>query len=278
MSRAFSVPVYILPSLNIPFFSSSSSSSSAAPSSPTAPAPLAAATTTATTAASSSKPSIARAAPDILRCKTCSSQLAFASQILSRQFTGRRGRAVLVRPPAPGSDLANVAVGHTESRLLATGAHTVADITCTVCADTLGWKYVDAEHKSQHYKIGCFILELKCVLEQRAWEDVEVVRQVAAETAAAAVASNSTRPPQPSTGAAATTPAAAAASAPAPASVNTASPDSNEADMASARLTDEWVDVQFDSSDERECDELFSGRWNADAVGKRRAKKGLFGK
>ena len=33
-------------------------------------------------------------------------------------------------------------VGKEEDRLLITGLHTVADISCSTCGSVLGWKYV----------------------------------------------------------------------------------------------------------------------------------------
>ena len=36
----------------------------------------------------------------------------------------------------------NITLGPKEERLLMTGLHTVADIYCTCCNTTLGWKYV----------------------------------------------------------------------------------------------------------------------------------------
>ena len=42
-----------------------------------------------------------------------------------------------------------------------TGAHTVSDISCSMCGVVLGWKYVAAEEEGQRYKVG------KCILETR---------------------------------------------------------------------------------------------------------------
>jgi hypothetical protein len=55
-------------------------------------------------------------------------------------------------------------------RQLVTGAHTVSDISCTVCGAVLGWKYVAAEEENQRYKVGKFILETKRVLRGLCWE------------------------------------------------------------------------------------------------------------
>ena len=117
-------------------------------------------------------PGLDRSAPDTLRCITCSTDLALASQIISKGFTGRYGRAYLVAPPSPyAGDLLNIRIGRNEDRQLVTGWHVVADICCGTCSRKLGWKYVDAKEESQSYKIGKYILETERVMTHRAWED-----------------------------------------------------------------------------------------------------------
>ncbi|KAI5344833.1 hypothetical protein L3X38_012710 [Prunus dulcis] len=39
------------------------------------------------------------------------------------------------------------------------GLHIVADISCVSCGSMVGWKYEDAQEKSQKYKERKFILE-----------------------------------------------------------------------------------------------------------------------
>jgi hypothetical protein len=124
--------------------------------------------------------------PNILRCDTCASDVAFASQIVSKGFTGRHGRAYLVEPITKGSwsfvrlegspemGLLNIKVGQSVTRELLTGTHVVADVSCTICATVLGWKYVDAREQGQMYKIGKFILETKRVVPGFYWEDGDV--------------------------------------------------------------------------------------------------------
>ena len=142
-------------------------------------------------------PKLSRIQPDTLRCSLCSTDIAFCSQIVSKGFTGRYGRAYLVSPPSsqgtpscPASplnktnnpkntkvgadaDLVNVRVGRPENRQLVTGQHVVADISCLVCESKLGWKYVDAREQAQKYKVGKFILETQRVLASHTWEDVD---------------------------------------------------------------------------------------------------------
>ncbi|KAH6610801.1 yippee family [Trichoderma cornu-damae] len=107
---------------------------------------------------------------------------AFTSQIISKGFTGRYGRAYLISPPAAGpggpgdtsSSLLNIRIGKNENRQLVTGWHIVADICCGICSRKLGWKYVDAKEESQKYKVGKFILETERVVTHRSWEDVPI--------------------------------------------------------------------------------------------------------
>jgi hypothetical protein len=101
---------------------------------------------------------------------------------VSKGFTGRHGRAYLVAPPPrepysmstkkqKPTDLINTKTGRSVNRDLLTGAHVVADVTCSICQTVLGWKYVDAKELGQRYKIGKFILETKRVVMGVSWED-----------------------------------------------------------------------------------------------------------
>ncbi|KAI1270708.1 yippee-domain-containing protein [Xylariaceae sp. FL1019] len=121
---------------------------------------------------SSTSPKLTQTQPDTIRCSTCGTDFAFTSQIVSKGFTGRYGRAYLVSPPeaTPKADLINIRVGKEESRMLVTGSHTVADIHCITCRAKVGWKYVNAKEESQKYKIGKFILETQRTVDYRSWE------------------------------------------------------------------------------------------------------------
>ncbi|KAJ2985583.1 hypothetical protein NUW58_g5453 [Xylaria curta] len=122
-------------------------------------------------------PQLTRLQPNTIRCSTCGTDFAFHSQIVSKGFTGHYGRAWLVspigKPPQrSGADLINITVGKSETRLLATGSHVVADIQCATCRARVGWKYLDAKEESQKYKIGMFILETRRTVSHRDWDDV----------------------------------------------------------------------------------------------------------
>lgn len=215
------LPTFLLPSLKIPFRPTRPIDFSLTRKPAAAPTPL----------------RLSRTESDTLRCSTCSADLALTSQIISKGFTGRHGRAYLVGPPtsdpasvSPSSystpDLVNVRVGRCESRQLVTGWHTVADISCFMCHAKLGWKYVDAKEYTQRYKVGKFILETERVVTYRSWEDAPVT-------------------PVDSIG--------------------------GESIGGAANASDE--EVEFDSDDEDECDDIFSGTWDRESVARRRDRR-----
>lgn len=177
---------------------------------------------------------LSRAQPNTLKCATCAADIAFTSQIVSKGFTGRYGRAYLVAP-APkritsegkraGSTLPglpNIRQGRPVFRDLLTGPHVVADVTCVSCQTVLGWKYLEAKEPAQKYKIGKYILETQRVVATVSWEDGEEAR--------------------------------------------------DEGELADADKDDDGL-VIFDEEDEDECDDLFAGTWNAVAVAESRARR-----
>ncbi|KAI1773528.1 yippee-domain-containing protein [Hypoxylon cercidicola] len=176
---------------------------------------------------------LAQTQPNTIRCSTCASDFAFSSQIVSKGFTGRYGRAYLVQPLEQPSrkamkakELINIKIGKSETRLLVTGSHIVADISCAVCLTKVGWKYIDAKEEAQKYKIGKFILETQRVVVYRNWEDAAVDEMPELEMEQKDLAAGSDDEP-----------------------------------------------IVFDSDDEDECEDLFSGTWDPEIVAKRRSRK-----
>ncbi|KAJ8116361.1 hypothetical protein ONZ43_g4457 [Nemania bipapillata] len=174
---------------------------------------------------------LTRSQPDTIRCSTCGTDFAFYSQIVSKGFTGRYGRAWLVSPPEgpsqkSGPNLINIKVGKPENRLLVTGAHVVSDIQCITCRARVGWKYVDAKEESQKYKIGKFILETQRTVEYGSWDD-----GVADEM------------------------------------------PELEFEQKETHDGDNVEPVVFDSDDSDECEDLFTGVWDAKIAAKRRKLK-----
>lgn len=172
-----------------------------------------------------------------LQCSRCQAHLALSSQIVSKGFTGRHGRAYLVSasdswiqatPTSSKKDtlpnLPNIFTHRPVPRQLVTGAHTVSDISCAQCGSVLGWKYVAAEEESQQYKVGKFILETRKTSRNSRWEG-----QADAIVEAGGVATKT----------------------------------------KSATLDD----IEFDSQDEDECEDLFMGIWTPQSAARRRKMK-----
>lgn len=224
-------PGFLLPSFKFPFLRRRFSSSASSDMSSTSPPSSGSSST-------GNRRRLARLGPDTLRCTACSADLALSAQIISKGFTGRYGRALLVAPPpasASSNDdsLLNIRIGRLENRQLVTGWHVVADISCGACSKKLGWKYVDAKEKSQKYKVGKYILETERVTTYRSWGDaddgagIEGLEVVVGDGITGAPYGNGSR----------------------------GSSDN----------------VSFDSEDEDECDDIFAGTWDASAVARRRA-------
>lgn len=250
-----------------------------------------------------SRDRLARTLPDVLRCNTCGTDVAFGLQIVSKGFTGRHGRALLVAAPSatptpscPGSpltnnnsmrgsssvspghhtlaqesaNLVNITVGRPEPRNLVTGAHVVADINCATCGVKIGWKYVDAREQAQKYKVGKFILETERVVLLRTWEDVpagqddELSRHFYSSSApVGSPGSSSRRRSSTFFG-----PRKSSHSSEGPGYVEEEDEDEEDEGESSSGETEE--EIAFDSDDEDECEDIFAGVWDAATVARRR--------
>jgi hypothetical protein len=142
-----------------------------------------------------------------------------------------------MRDKGEGEELINIRVGESEKRQLVTGQHTVADIWCAICNAKLGWKYVDAKETSQQYKVGKFILETRRVTMHRMWEwdDRERNKSLDGRWDEGGAVTGCTD------------------------EVN----DNRQVDQI----------IIFDSEDEDECDDIFSGTWDAIEVAERRRSR-----
>ncbi|KAG5416179.1 hypothetical protein IGI04_003746 [Brassica rapa subsp. trilocularis] len=69
-------------------------------------------------------------------CRHCNTNIALCSDVVSKSFQSRHGKAYLFRK------VANVYAGEKEDRMMMTGMHTVVDIYCVKCGSYLGWRYV----------------------------------------------------------------------------------------------------------------------------------------
>jgi len=128
--------------------------------------------------------------------------------------------------------LPNTNVGKPVPRQLVTGAHTVSDLACRGCDQTIGWKYVAAEEEGQRYKVGKFILETKRVSKGVCWEDEDANADVDLKGAVGL--------------------------------------GLQAVDMKDGSSEDEEP-IEFDSQDEDECEDLFMGIWS-EALAKRRRR------
>ncbi|ETI20608.1 hypothetical protein G647_08646 [Cladophialophora carrionii CBS 160.54] len=181
-----------------------------------------------------------------IQCAKCSTDLCLTSQIISKGFMGRHGRAFLVQGTTSHIETMTPALPNTFqnksiSRNLVTGQHVVSDISCAICGNILGWKYVEASEESQKYKVGKFILETKRIRVSVCWEnDEDDTTPVQTHDEALPLPSHELRRliDGPSTGA-------------------------TRADG----------DLQFDSQDEDECEDLFAGVWSPQLAAKRRQRK-----
>ncbi|KAK4549007.1 hypothetical protein LTR36_008780 [Oleoguttula mirabilis] len=268
-------PTYLVPSL--PFRrrqSSADSTTSTASDATTSPAP--------TSSSPIADPYLAGHASH-LRCTRCLADLAPSTQIISKGFTGRHGRAYLVSasrscitPPTTASsssssncssssssssatkaartdalpNLPNTYTHKPVPRQLVTGAHTVGDISCAHCGSVLGWKYLAAAEEAQRYKVGLFILETTRVCRAGAWEHADGVLD-AQEAQERRRRGGDGRQRRRRRGSLAGPPHAM--------------PDAAEEEEA----------VEFDSQDEDECEDLFMGAWTPQLAGKRRRARGF---
>lgn len=95
----------------------------------------------------------------VFGCAWCHAHLVTSELIMSRAFTGRYGRAMLVHR------VVNVAPGPPVERELTSGMHTVRDIVCRRCGQYLGWDYVEAVRQSEKYKLGKSVLERARIID-----------------------------------------------------------------------------------------------------------------
>ncbi|KAB8346351.1 hypothetical protein FH972_023395 [Carpinus fangiana] len=232
-------------------------------------------TTPSTSPAADESASYLSSAAGTISCSCCHADLALTSQIISKGFTGRHGRAYLLSsvqqspniiptpnskpyryspstggPHAPGSEreagLPNTTLHRPVPRHLVTGMHTVSDLSCAVCGNVLGWKYVAAEEEAQRYKVGKFILESRRTHVGACWDGAGGHSQFPEDEV---------------------------------------EEDGSDEDFdygvegwSSSRKEgklQDGEDIVFDSQDEDECEDLFAGVWSCALARKRRARRDL---
>ncbi len=152
---------------------------------------------------------------------------------------GRHGRAYLVQGTTSHvrtmtTALPNTFQNKSIARNLVTGQHVVSDISCAICGSILGWKYVEASEESQKYKVGKFILETKRIRMSVSWENEEDDVQKYDEVI----------PLKP-----------------------------RDLRKLGDGPTNAGGELEFDSQDEDECEDLFAGVWSRQLAAKRRQRK-----
>lgn len=90
---------------------------------------------------------------NIYVCKECRVHFSSKPQVISKNFSGKHGRAFLVRK------MINVTEGPNEERMLLTGVHVLRDVFCISCKAYVGWTYIRAYEPSERYKEGKYIME-----------------------------------------------------------------------------------------------------------------------
>jgi hypothetical protein len=103
----------------------------------------------------------------------------------------------------------------------------------------LGWKYVSAEEEGQRYKVGKFILETKKVCRTASWENEDSLDEDVSGRGGRR-RSSGLYPP-----------------------------------MEMPKVLEEEDEVEFDSQDEDECEDLFMGVWTPQLAAKRRRQRRL---
>eukprot|EP01017_Pseudomicrothorax_dubius_P004415 TRINITY_DN10877_c0_g1_i2.p1 TRINITY_DN10877_c0_g1~~TRINITY_DN10877_c0_g1_i2.p1 ORF type:complete len:114 (-),score=9.19 TRINITY_DN10877_c0_g1_i2:144-485(-) len=94
---------------------------------------------------------------NVYTCRKCRAHLSKYSELISKGFRGRTGKAYLF------NFVVNIKAGPAQEKMLMTGRHTTRDIFCKVCQSNVGWKYEHAVNEDQKYKEGKFILERECL-------------------------------------------------------------------------------------------------------------------
>lgn len=198
-------------------------------------------------------------------CSRCHADLALTSQIISKGFTGRHGRAFLVAPTFTSEIGGNTSLPNTNThkpvpRHLVTGMHTVANLSCAICGSILGWKYVSAEEETQRYKVGKFILETRRTHVGACWEHDQVDDE--SDTGMHDWAEGLKHDRRKSSGGS---------------GISGRQRSTSGIGGGLSRGYKERLNVEdeivFDSEDEDECEDLFSGIWSPALAVRRRSRR-----
>ncbi|KAL6940269.1 hypothetical protein ACO0QE_004167 [Hanseniaspora vineae] len=87
------------------------------------------------------------------RCNKCCTVLQYKQNLISKNYRGKTGAAMLVY------DLNNVKYGECVTVKMMTGEYDCCNIYCLCCSHYLGWKYLKASCFDMKYKEGLYIIE-----------------------------------------------------------------------------------------------------------------------
>lgn len=90
---------------------------------------------------------------DSYGCGHCGAYFCDKSDVISRNFNGKFGKAYLV------SRCFNFYFGPAEEKELMTGKHIVRDAFCSNCDSYFGWTYDFAYEDKERYKVSRFVVE-----------------------------------------------------------------------------------------------------------------------
>ncbi|KEY72809.1 hypothetical protein S7711_04400 [Stachybotrys chartarum IBT 7711] len=97
---------------------------------------------------------ISAIASQVWACKTCDNPLLRdMDRITYQNFRAVHGKGFLFH------NAFNVDLGKTYERQMTTGWHSIRDVYCNRCNAYVGWQYEKAEHETQSYKVGKFLME-----------------------------------------------------------------------------------------------------------------------
>lgn len=151
----------------------------------------------------------------------------------------------------------------------------VSDISCAICGMVLGWKYVQASEESQKYKVGKYILETKRIRVGVSWEHDDDDDFETAYDELLPLPPDQLRnldgPSRGGGGGGGSAPFARAATGSRSSSRSPARSPSPGIKRGSHGT--KLDDVEFDSQDDDECEDLFAGVWSPQLAVKRRQRR-----
>ncbi|XP_027115563.2 protein yippee-like At4g27740, partial [Coffea arabica] len=89
-------------------------------------------------------------------CRECCTPVALRDDLLSKNFRAKSGAAYAM----------NIVLGQKEERQFLSGYFVVADVYCSSCFASLGWKYIRAYDAREKYKEGRFVIEEAKILKE----------------------------------------------------------------------------------------------------------------